>query len=214
MDTEPSAGPMAYCVPFFADLARLALVDIADAADEAALQVAEGVAAHPLDLQLRLDLLAQQVGQRAAAGELNIAVGVVLEVPASLVMMGAPPVVDAFGDRAITQRPWRSRWPSSAEETLQHEGSLGQVDPGAGRRRKLLAERRGGGEAGMPPHHHREVDAGQRGVVEVGARRKAWATKRAAAEGKPGVGRCRPCRCRSSSGCGCCAAGSRPWPPR
>ena len=63
-----------------ADLARLALVDVGDAADERALQVAEGVAAHALDPELGLDLLAQQVGQRAGAGELHVAVRVLLDV--------------------------------------------------------------------------------------------------------------------------------------
>ena len=45
-----------------------------------ALQVAEGVAAHALDAELGLDLLAQQVGQRAGAGKLDVAVRVVLDL--------------------------------------------------------------------------------------------------------------------------------------
>jgi hypothetical protein len=51
MATEPLVAPHRELHGLFADLARLALVDVADAADEAALQVAEGVAAHALDLQ-------------------------------------------------------------------------------------------------------------------------------------------------------------------
>jgi hypothetical protein len=55
MATEPSCvAPHRELHRLFADLARLALVDVAHAADEAALQVAEGVAAHALDAQLAL----------------------------------------------------------------------------------------------------------------------------------------------------------------
>jgi hypothetical protein len=99
MATEPSAAPQRELHGLFAHLARLALVHVRDAADEAALQVAEGVAAHALDLELGLDLLAQQVGQRAAARELHVAVRVVLQV---LGQQGghrrAAGVVDAFAD--------------------------------------------------------------------------------------------------------------------
>ena len=63
-----------------ADLARLALVDLADAADERALQIAESVAAHALDAELRLHLLAQKVGERAGAGKLHVAVRVLLRL--------------------------------------------------------------------------------------------------------------------------------------
>ncbi len=52
----------------FAHLAGFALIDIRHAAHEGTLQVAESVAAHALDAQLVLDLVAEQVGQCTGAG--------------------------------------------------------------------------------------------------------------------------------------------------
>jgi hypothetical protein len=100
MATEPLVlAPQGVLHGLFADLARLALVDVADAADEAALQVAEGVAAHALDLQPGLDLLAQQVGQRPAARQLHVAVRVAFQVLGQHGQDGlALRVVDAFAD--------------------------------------------------------------------------------------------------------------------
>jgi hypothetical protein len=108
--TEPScAAPQRELHGLLADLARLALVDIADAADEAALQVAEGVAAHALDAELALDLFAQQVGQRAGAGELHVAVRVALQfVLASARSIGVPLASWMPSLTATTQRPWRA----------------------------------------------------------------------------------------------------------
>ena len=78
---HPSANlPRETVSAFGADLARLALVDVGHAAEERALQVAEGVAAHALDLQPVLHLVAQQVGQRAGARQLHVAVCITLHL--------------------------------------------------------------------------------------------------------------------------------------
>jgi hypothetical protein len=61
----------------FAGGPGLPLIDVGDAAGKAALQIAEGVAAHPLQTQRVLDRLGQIVGQRAAA-QFDIAMGILL----------------------------------------------------------------------------------------------------------------------------------------
>ena len=154
-----------------ADLAGLALVDVGHAADEAALQVAEGVAAHPLDAQLGLDLLAQQVGQRAGARQLHVAVVVVLQVLGQLRQHRLPAgIVDALADGDHAAAVAGVHGLHVGEELAQIEHPLGQVDQVRTVVRKLLAQRAGGGqEARVPAHHHAQVDARQRGVVEVGA---------------------------------------------
>jgi len=78
-DGAVAAFPHRVLHRLLSDLAGLAAVDVGDAADEGALQIAEGVAAHPLDAELELDLLAQQVGERAGAGKLHVAVRVLLQ---------------------------------------------------------------------------------------------------------------------------------------
>jgi hypothetical protein len=73
-------------------------------------------------------------------------------------------------DTATTQRPWRSyMFFTSGQKLLQHKGAFGQVNQVRAVVGKLLAQGRGGGQkAGVAPHHHPHVDAGQRGVVQVG----------------------------------------------
>jgi hypothetical protein len=172
MATEPlTLAPHGVLHGLLADLARLALVDVADAAHETALQVAEGVAAHALDVQLGLDLLAQQVGQGPGAAQLHIAVRVPFQVLGQLdEHRRAGGVVDALADRHHAAPVALHRRLDVEQEALDVEDALGQVDqvrPVVG---ELLAQRRGGGqEAGVPPHHHADVDAGQTRVVEVGA---------------------------------------------
>ncbi len=63
----------------FADLARLALVDLGHAARKRALQIAERIAARPLDAKLFDDFLAQEIGQRPGAGKLHIAMRIALD---------------------------------------------------------------------------------------------------------------------------------------
>ena len=154
-----------------ADLARLALIDLADAADERALQVAEGVAAHALDAELVLDLFAQKVGERAGAGKLHVAVRVLLRLADEL---GddrlALLVVDAFGGRDDAAPVLLVDVLHVGEELVDDEGALRQIDEMRAVAWIFARQRRGRGEeARVASHHDRAVDAGQRRVVEVGA---------------------------------------------
>ena len=63
---------------FFTDLAGLKLVNLADAAKEAALYVAQRIAAHAADAQMLFDQGGQALTQGGAAGELDVAVRVPL----------------------------------------------------------------------------------------------------------------------------------------
>ena len=71
---------------FVANLTRLALIDVRNAAGKAALDIAEGIAAHALVAQPVFHELGQIVGQRAAA-QLEIAMRILLQ------LLG-----EAFGD--------------------------------------------------------------------------------------------------------------------
>jgi len=57
---------------------RLPAIHVRGAAGEGALEIAERIAAHTLDAELGFDLLAEKIGERAGAGQLDIAVRVFL----------------------------------------------------------------------------------------------------------------------------------------
>jgi len=152
-------------------LARLALVDVGDAADERALQVAKGVGAHPLDLQVVLHLRRQEIPQGGGAGELDVAVRVGLALLRQAHRDRHPLLVHhplAYRHHAATVLLVNAL--HVGEEVIHREGTLGQIDQVRAIVRVLAPEGRGGGEkAGVAPHHHPDVDAGDGAVVHVGA---------------------------------------------
>ena len=111
------------------DLAGLVPVEVGDAADERALQVAERVAAHPLHAEPALDRLGQQVGQSTAAGQLDVAMGVALDLLGQLLGDGrAAGVVDAFRDRDDAAAEPVHRGLHVGQEPFELEIALGHVD--------------------------------------------------------------------------------------
>jgi hypothetical protein len=62
----------------FAEFACLPAIHVRGAIFERTLEIAERITTHALDAERGLDLLAQQVGKRAAAGKLDIAVCILL----------------------------------------------------------------------------------------------------------------------------------------
>jgi hypothetical protein len=68
-------------------------------------EIAEYIAAHALDSELGLDFLAQRIGERAGAGQLDIAERICSTVSVRLTESGVPSVSRTPSDRAISQRP-------------------------------------------------------------------------------------------------------------
>jgi hypothetical protein len=92
-----------------ADFARLAPIDLGDAAKERALQLAEGVAAHAFHRETFTDMATQQAGERTVAGELQVSIRVALHRLGQLRGDRNTPLPSwTPSDKAITQRPSRS----------------------------------------------------------------------------------------------------------
>src|SRR5438105_4144422 len=63
-----------------ADLARFAAIDVGNAAEERALQISEGIAAHSLDAELRLHRLGERIREQPGPRKLYVAVRVALDL--------------------------------------------------------------------------------------------------------------------------------------
>jgi hypothetical protein len=100
--------------------------------------------------------------------------------------MGSPSIVDAFGHGDHAAAVAFVGGLHVGQELLEHEGAFGQVDQVRAVVGKFLAQRGGGRqEARVAAHHHAHVDAGQGGVVQVGAGKGLGDEARR--RGKPGV---------------------------
>ena len=153
----------------FADLSGLTLIDVGDAAEERALEITQRVAAHPLDVQVALDVARQQVGQLAGAGELDVAVGVGLDAFGQLGGDGlARAVVDALGhgDHAAAQAVMD--FLDVGNKGVEIESALRRIDEVRAVVVVLAPKRRGGGEeAGVAAHDDADVNPRQGPVVQV-----------------------------------------------
>ncbi len=156
---------------FLAHLACLVLVDLAHAAEETALQVAERVCTHALDLRLALDHRAEQVTQGARARKLHVAVGVTLAACELFSDCLALTVHDALGHGDDATAVLAVHLLHIGHELLLAESALRHVDQVRAVIRVFARQTgRRGQESRMPAHHHADVHAGNGAVVEIGAR--------------------------------------------
>ena len=148
----------------------------------AALDIAEGVGAHPGRLAARrrkprLDEIGKPVAERARAGKLHIAVGIDLASAAHQLRpdLLAGLVADAFAHRDLAAPELGVDRLDIGEEGFRRERHLGEIDEMRRRpvrwigaiARRPASERGGGGEeAGVPPHDHVDLDAAEARIVE------------------------------------------------